>query len=144
MMSDHGMFDNAVQKSRDWIKEIKMKLYLHSEHEAYAAFRAVVHALRDRLTVEEAIGLGSHMPMLLRGCYYEGWDPKNKSIRGRSAEEFLQKVEDEFPFERMHKSPEEIVAGVFRVLEQRIGGETEEVKSHFHRDLRALWPLHNN
>jgi uncharacterized protein (DUF2267 family) len=31
----------------------------------------VLHALRDRLTVEEASDLAAQLPMLIRGLYYE-------------------------------------------------------------------------
>jgi len=47
---------------------------LHSEdrHHADVALSAVLHALRDRLTVSEAAQLGAQLPMLVRGFYYEG------------------------------------------------------------------------
>lgn len=36
-------------------------------HAAYLALRATLHALRDRLTVEEVAELGAQLPMLIRG-----------------------------------------------------------------------------
>jgi uncharacterized protein (DUF2267 family) len=37
--------------------------------------RAVLHNLRDRLTINEAADLGDQLPMLIRGIYYEAWHP---------------------------------------------------------------------
>ena len=43
--------------------------------------RATLHALRDRLTVEEAAQFAAQLPMLIRGFYYEGWNPTDKPVR---------------------------------------------------------------
>jgi hypothetical protein len=58
--------------------------------------RATLHALRDRLTVEEVAQLGAQLPMLIRGFYYEGWDPTGKPLRERHEEQFLVRISREF------------------------------------------------
>jgi len=35
----------------------------------------VLHAPRDRLPVQETADLAAQLPVLIRGIYYEGWDP---------------------------------------------------------------------
>ena len=50
-------------------------------HKAYLALRTVLHALRDRLTLEEAVQLGAQLPMLVRGFYYEGWTLKKETAQ---------------------------------------------------------------
>jgi len=62
---------------------------------AYAALRATLHALRDRLTVEEAVQFGAQLPMLLRGMYYEGWTPSGKPLQ-EDREEFLAHIQEHF------------------------------------------------
>ena len=59
-----------------------------NEHKAYLALRTVLHTLRDRLSVEEAVQLGAQLPMLIRGFYYEGWTLKQKPTKERHKTEF--------------------------------------------------------
>ena len=35
----------------------------------------MLHTLRDRLTVDVAAKLAAQLPTLIRGIYYEDWDP---------------------------------------------------------------------
>ena len=60
------VFDETVQKTNAWLKGIAEALD-SDRHRAYQALRAVLHCLRDRLTVEEAAQLGDQFPMLVRG-----------------------------------------------------------------------------
>jgi uncharacterized protein (DUF2267 family) len=108
---------------------------------AYRALAAVLHALRDRLTIDEAAQLGAQLPILVRGLYYDRWHhPAGKPERLRHKEEFLTLVaaglEGAGPIE-----PEEATRTVFAVLESHIApGEIEDVKSTLPADLRELWP----
>ena len=50
------VFDETVHKTNTWLKEIAKALGLE-RHGAYQVLRAVLHALRDRLTIDENMGL---------------------------------------------------------------------------------------
>jgi uncharacterized protein (DUF2267 family) len=76
-MSATAVFDETVQKTNLWLKEIAQALG-SDRHRAYQALRAVLHCLRDRLTIDEAAQLGDQLPMLVRGIYYEAWHPAGK------------------------------------------------------------------
>ncbi|MFI5387889.1 MAG: DUF2267 domain-containing protein, partial [Fimbriimonadales bacterium] len=63
-------------------------------HRAYQALRAVLHALRDRVEPDVAAHVAAQLPLLVRGIFYEGWDPGKTPVR-MSLTEFLARVEIE-------------------------------------------------
>jgi uncharacterized protein (DUF2267 family) len=108
-------------------------------HVAYVALRGTLHALRDRLTVEEVAQLGAQLPMLIRGFYYEGWDPTGKPLKVRDREQFLARIAQEIR-DTGQTDPARAASAVFRVLAARIaGGEIEDVKQVLPPDIRDLW-----
>lgn len=136
----HELFSNTLQKTHIWLKDLMEELWLEDQHQAYLALRATLHALRDRLTVEEAAHLGAQLPMLVRGFYYEGWSPAGTPIKERHKEEFCAHVQASFKKEA-DIDAETIVRGVFKVLAKRITeGEIEDIKHILPPELRELWP----
>lgn len=135
------LFDGTLQKTQIWLNELMEELEWHGKPEkTYYALRTVLHALRDRLTIEEAVQLGAQLPMLVRGFYYEGWTLKGKPHKERHKEDFLDHVKSAFKND-VTVRPESIVRAVFRVLELHTSdGEIEEVKNSLPKAIRELWP----
>jgi len=141
-MSETGLdvFDSTLQKTNIWLREIMEDLGIEDRHLAYAALRATLHALRDRLIVNEAADLGAQLPMLIRGIYYEGWHPGGKGHKA-DRREFLESIREHFRSSVWSVDPTELVEAVFRVLERHVtAGELEDVKRSLPADLRDLWP----
>lgn len=132
------VFDKTVQITNAWLKEI-MELTGLDRRKAYRVLTAVLHALRDRLTVDEVAQLGAQLPILVRGLYYDQWHhPAGKPERLRHKEEFLAAVaaglDDIEPIDA-----EEAARAVFAVLEHRIApGEIEDIKAMLPTHLREL------
>jgi uncharacterized protein (DUF2267 family) len=116
------------------------RLETADRHQAYMALKVTLHALRDRLSIEEAAQLGAQLPMIVRGLYYEGWRPGGKQDRSSSWETFMKPVYLAVCQDGSW-TPEEVVSSVFDVLFRHVsGGEIDDVISQLPRDIRALWP----
>ena len=78
-------------------RTVQQNHHLSDRHHAYNALRAVLHALRDRLTPEQAVHLGTQLPILVRGVYYEGWRLAAKPSDERQTNEFAANVGAQLP-----------------------------------------------
>jgi uncharacterized protein (DUF2267 family) len=139
--TSHDVFDGTLQKTQIWLNDIMTDLEWHEQpHKAYLALRTVLHALRDRLTIEEAVQLGAQLPMLVRGLYYEGWTLKNKPHKERHKEDFLDHIKEVFK-EDYTSRPESIARAVFKTLARHTSeGEISDVKNILPKALHELWP----
>ena len=139
-MTGLDVFDRTIHKTNNWLNELMEVLSWHDRHKAYLALRVTLHALRDRLTVEEVAQLGAQLPMLIRGFYYEGWDPTGKPLKERHKEEFLARIEEQFSGDDQADA-KQVARAVFSVLSDRVTeGEFEDVKHVLPAELRELWP----
>ena len=139
-MSATGLevFDQTLQKTNIWLKEITDDLGPDRQR-AYHALRAVLHTLRDRLTVEEAAHLSAQLPLLVRGIYFEGWHPAHKPTTERSREDFLEQVNARLQgVEPIN--PEVAARSVFKVLQQNVTDtELAHVRHMLPRQIQALF-----
>jgi len=64
-MSQTGLsqFDCTILTTNTWLKELMERMGWQDRPSAYRALRAVLHALRDRLTVDEVVTLGAQFPI---------------------------------------------------------------------------------
>jgi uncharacterized protein (DUF2267 family) len=133
------VFDQTLQKTNIWLKEI-MEQVGPDRQRAYHALRAVLHTLRDRLTVEEAAHLSAQLPLLVRGVYFEGWHPAHKPTKERAPQEFLEQVAARLQgIEPMNA--ETATRTVIEVLERHVDpAVAAHVKHMLPKPLRSLWP----
>lgn len=141
-MSTTGLdvFDSTLQKTNTWLRQILDELGSEDRHFAYSALRVTLHALRDRLTVDDAAHLGAQLPMLVRGLYYEGWHPSGKPQK-TDLGEFLLIIRGHVGRGLGDPDPRVVARAVFRVLALHITpGEMEKLKHCLPADLRELLP----
>lgn len=72
-----GVFDHTVQTANIWVHDVAEQFATDDRHFAYRVLRAWLHAMRDRLTVQASAHFAAQLPELVRGVYYEGWNPSH-------------------------------------------------------------------
>ena len=139
-MAEHGLegIDRTVQQTYTWIDEVADELAPASRHIGYQVIRGFLHTIRDRLPMDEAVHLGAQLPMLLRGLYYEGWDPESAPRDIRDGKAFLA------DFVAESRLPDSVgaagsVKAAYDVLERHITpGESSEVLNTLPGEVRQL------
>lgn len=119
----------TVEKTHIWLNELQEKLGAPDDRVAYHALRATLHALRDRMAVEQVAALGAQLPLLIRGIYYEGWHPHGKPLPLRDASAFLDLVSEYLARDSEFLMDEpRVVAAVFQVMRLHLApGEIDAV-----------------
>jgi uncharacterized protein (DUF2267 family) len=134
-------FTQAAQQAQQWVNELAGDLGWE-ERRAYRLMRCVLHALRDWLTPEEMSDLSAQLPVLMRGIYFEGWQPLQVLVRDRKKDDFVARIEREFTDDPLD-DPEAGIAAVFRLLGRHVSqGEIAQVRHSMRKSLRDLWPVH--
>jgi len=114
-----SFIDRTVEKTHIWLLDVSQKIGIDDKHVAYLVLRSVLHALRDRLDVESSAHLAAQLPMLVRGLYYEGWDPTGKPER-ISYDNFLERIEHDALLKGTSEA-EDAARAVFAVLWNQLG-----------------------
>lgn len=133
------LFAESLEKTDLWLRELMDATGYSSSHQAYSLLRAALHALRDRLTVESAAKLGAQLPALVRGFYYDGWQPARVPIKLRHKQEFLDQLAESCPAAR--SEPESALRAALGVLGRHLSaGEIRHLQDQMPQELRSLWP----
>ncbi|MBI2388401.1 MAG: DUF2267 domain-containing protein [Deltaproteobacteria bacterium] len=129
----------ATDSASRWLEDLATETGTSDDHRAWAYLRAALHALRDRLSVEECAQLAAQMPLVVRGLFYEGWRPAHKpdkSIKNR--QELLARISAEL--HGVPGDPQRIGRALFRVLEHHLPpGEVTSLQHVLPHDLRSFW-----
>ena len=128
---DPSIIERSVEKTHVWLKELGEELGGEDRQYAY-------RALRDRLPVDVAAKLAAQLPTLIRGIYYEAWDPSKTPLPIHDVDAFLDRVAREG-----HMAGETeaslAVAAVARLLRRHVStGEIDEVLAVQPDGIRAL------
>ncbi|GAA5195478.1 DUF2267 domain-containing protein [Rugosimonospora acidiphila] len=132
----YAAFSTTVEKANHILHDIEQSYGWPKErrNQSYAALRTVLHVLRDRLPVGESVQFAGQLPMLVRGIYYEGWDPSDVPMK-MDKEEFLARIRQEFTFD-VDGGAQRLVETVMDALRRHVSqGQLEDVKSLLPKDL---------
>jgi len=133
----------TAQITQEWINDLAARPPMESPEQAYSVLRAVLHTVRDRITSEQVAHLGSQLPMLMRGFYFEGWRPASPPNGVNTAEAFFERVEESLRTGPHSEAPDpaESTRTVLRFLADRVGdGEIRHVKEQLPVEIAELFP----
>lgn len=135
--------NHTLEETHQWLEELHREGSFESEQQAYSFLRAVLHAVRDRLTVEEASHFAAELPMLVRGFYYEGWRPALAPNDDRKTEDdFLGAVQEslrstETPISDLRDSVQAVLRLLTNHLEE---GQIRHAREQMPAEMRTIWP----
>ena len=142
-MSTTGLatFDRTLQATNIWLNELSTEFDWDDKHKSFQVLRATLHALRDRLSVDQASKLASQLPVLLAGFFYQDWKPAETPHKERTKAAFLSHIDSQLQPLDLDIDAEQAVRSVFKVVAKKVSaGEIEDVKSMLPKPLKELWP----
>lgn len=144
-MSATGLdvFDKTLETTHIWLNEICEDLG-PDKQVAWKVLSTVLHKLRDRLPIGLAAHLGAQLPLLVRGVYYDQFEPGKLPTECNSREEFVAEVA-EWLTDTRPVDPDQAVRTVFKVLSRHVSqGQIDHVKQALPRSLRQSWETADN
>jgi uncharacterized protein (DUF2267 family) len=136
MTHEVTIIDRSVEQTNIWLNEIAGE-FEAGRGDAYRVLRAVLHALRDRVSVDEAAQLGAQLPELVRGIYYAEWNPGATPATG-GAKAFLDRIAREAMLAGDTEA-EFALGAVMRTLRRHVSaGEIDDVIAQLPQDLREI------
>jgi uncharacterized protein (DUF2267 family) len=139
-MSATGLdvFDKTLQTTNIWLDEIMQRIG-PDRQVAWKVLSTVLHKLRDRLRVDLAAHLGAQLPLLVRGVYYDQYEPAKQPTDCDTPEQFRAEVA-EWLRDTRPIDPDEAIAAVFAVLSRHVAeGQIAKVRGAMPRALQMLW-----
>ncbi|MEU4399479.1 DUF2267 domain-containing protein [Micromonospora orduensis] len=134
-------FESSLDKTNLILKDIETAYGWPKDrrNQSYAALRTVLHLLRDRLPVNESVEFAQQLPVLVRGIYFDGWNPSDVPIK-LNRDDFLYEVRQGFPYD-VDGGPERVTQVVLDTLRRHVTqGEWQDVKETMPKDLATFLP----
>lgn len=141
MTNTSRIWDQPLQAANLWLRELSTELGWADAKRTLVALRSVLHALRDRLPPDEAVQLAAELPLLIKGVYYDGWNPSNKALKVRSRSEFLEQIGGALQRGVPNADAEEVTRAVLRLIAHHVSeGEMGDIRGILPSELAELLP----
>ncbi len=138
-------FNDYAREGNEFINKLAADLgHPDRKDQAGILLRAVLHALRDRISVPENLHVIAQLPMFLKAVYVDQWTYSEDVDRLKTAEEFTKRVEElqtqlgerRFDWEQ---STEELVGTVIAAVERYLTeGEIADIRSELPEEIAAM------
>ncbi|WFU13245.1 DUF2267 domain-containing protein (plasmid) [Rhizobium sp. CB3090] len=109
-------FPDAARQAEVWVAELAEQLHCELR-QAYDVLRSVLHAVRDCLSLQEGVDLANHLPVLLRGLFYENWHPTDAK-RAQARADLTVEVSKRL--KQVEFDAKKVLEEFFKLLEHRL------------------------
>lgn len=143
-------FNKFAQEGNTFINELAEKLNQpDNKGQVSILVRAVLHVLRERITIQQSFNLMAQLPMFLKGIYVEQWKYREQPMKIKTMREFCEAVEQEQAHlgEREFDwqiSTNEIVKIVLETIGNRYvsAGEIADIADELPAELKQIFEGH--
>jgi uncharacterized protein (DUF2267 family) len=139
-------FAKYASKGNEIINKISSQATI-PENKAGRILRASLHALRNRISIDESFHLLAQLPLVLKGIYVDGWRPNQPFERIKHMQDFLDEVRAmdtgnaAYDFGNDEKA-KQLIGVVFQVMQEYISeGEFEDVLGHLPPEIRSFMQM---
>src|SRR5437763_1759756 len=139
-MSATGLdvFDKTLQTTNIWLDEIIDQIG-PDRRVAWKVLSVVLHKLRDRLPVDLAAHLSAELPLLVRGVYYDQYEPSRQPTGTQTFEELCDEV-GKWLTDTRPVNARDAIHAVFRTLSRHIpAGQIKKVQQSLPQSIRIAW-----
>ena len=136
-------FEKYAAKGNEIVNKLAALLSVPEDKSA-RILRATLHALRNRISIEESFHLLAQLPVALKGVYVDGWKPLEYHERIRHLHDFLNEIRLQdsslaaYDFGNDEKA-RMLVGRVFQILQQFVSeGEMADIIGNLPSELKAF------
>lgn len=140
MIENIKAIQKTIQSTSLVIKSMMESGEFSNNNDAFVVLRSSLKALRNRLETGEAYHLGSQLPALLRGYYFEGWKFNQKPSRSRTKNEFLDEVKFHLNGHEELNLEKVVPIAMKCILDVIDQGEAVQVLHNIPKEIRELYP----
>jgi uncharacterized protein (DUF2267 family) len=133
--TDVPAVERSAEITDEWLDDLAAELGRPFDRRfAFRVLRSFMHALRDRMPVNETAQFAAQLPELLRGVYYENWRPSATPQR-YDLDGFLDRVAEHAFLSRDTEAAMAAQASA-RVMARHVAaGELDKVRTVLPRDM---------
>ena len=141
-MSATGLdvFDKTVQTTNVWLNEIMQEIG-PDRRLAWKVLSVVLRKVRDRVPVELSAHLGAELPLLIRGAYYDQFEPAKQPMDCRNFQEFMDEV-GEWLTDARPVNVRDAIHAVFATLSRHVPeGQIHKIQESLPKEIRTSWQM---
>lgn len=138
-------FNKFAAEANTFLKAYAKDIGMEKDHEkAGRILSAILHGLRDLISMEESLQLLAQLPMFLKAVYVNSWNYKEKRARIKTMPEFIDLVRHYGGLTSVHDFESDEVAenyihSTFLALRQYISdGELEDIRDELSKNLKEM------